>query len=509
VEPTELEPRAAKPWRRYAVASLVVAIVFVAVGVGLSGGKHDKTAVGNDDATVTTAPGQLSSSDEGMDGANAAALSNGDASGRATTTSTVATQPSDESGDAPAPETTTSTTAERSTTTTAPKNFAGPPVDSVAYQLNAAHTGGHVDPDLPDDLSLLWKRDLNASMSYPLIVGDRIFAVGAPYDNGNPPIRLYAFDRRTGSDAWPSVEVGQSHFYSTTNYAYTAGLAYDAGRIYVANYDGDVRAFDPATGNEVWSMTLPGIDASSGAGISSMPTAKDGRVYVVSPTKVFAVAEANGALLWTTPVSGGGMKSAPAVSGGAVYVSVGGLDVYKLSAADGSQLWRTLYGSGGVLGGTTPVVFGDKVYARFGVPGFAQSGALSFPGDCRVLDLATGVEESTINSVFTPAFRGGVGVFVSDTRVATGRDLATGATLWTYPEDQAAPLVVNDDVVMQTGDERLVRVDRRTGEVRFTSEPGLVSAWPDENAPEWMQHGLAEGRGVVAATWGSGLSVFG
>lgn len=63
MEPTELETRAARPWRRYAVAGLVAAIACTAVGLGLSGNEPKKTSVANRDdgdaATVTTALDQL------------------------------------------------------------------------------------------------------------------------------------------------------------------------------------------------------------------------------------------------------------------------------------------------------------------------------------------------------------------------------------------------------------------------------------------------------------------
>ncbi|MDP1795041.1 MAG: PQQ-binding-like beta-propeller repeat protein [Acidimicrobiales bacterium] len=492
---------------RFAAIGLAVAVVILGVGVAINDGSGPQTSLGNDDTSATTTPQRLSVGDD-----DDSSDTSPDTDGWMATTSTVAPQPSELSerpsvGDSP-----TSTTIGATPTTQAPTpRFTGPGVDAVTYQLNAAHTGGHIDPDLPDDIKLLWKRDLNASMSFPLIVGERIFAVGAPFsDTGgaNPPIRLYAFDRRTGTDAWPSVEIGGGRSGFPMLYAFTAGLAYDSGRIYVVNYDGEVRAFNPATGDEMWSTTLPGIDAAGNNGVTSTPTAKNGHVYVVSPSKVFALAEGDGRIL-TRTVPGGGVKSSPAVSNDGVYVSVGAIDVYKLSPADGTPLWHMHAGDTAVAGGTTPVLFGDRLYARLGVPGYNDALGLSFPGDARVLDAATGAQQSNMRSVFTPAFRAGIGLFVDDNRVVAGRDLATDEVLWTYPEAEAAPLIVNDSVFLQSGDRRLVRLDLHSGEVKFSSAPDLVEGWPDENAPQWMQRGISEGRGVVAATSGMGLVVFG
>lgn len=61
MEPTYLEARTGRPWRRNVALGLTAAIVFVAIAVGLAGGNDKKTSLGNDDSSATTAPDQLSS----------------------------------------------------------------------------------------------------------------------------------------------------------------------------------------------------------------------------------------------------------------------------------------------------------------------------------------------------------------------------------------------------------------------------------------------------------------
>jgi outer membrane protein assembly factor BamB len=69
-----------------------------------------------------------------------------------------------------------------------------------------------------------------------------------------------------------------------------ASRAYDAGRLFVLNYDGVLRAYSADLGVLLWSHTLPG------AWYGAAPVASQGVVYVNGPWYLTAIDEETGRL---------------------------------------------------------------------------------------------------------------------------------------------------------------------------------------------------------------------
>lgn len=73
--------------------------------------------------------------------------------------------------------------------------------------------------------------------------------------------------------------------------------------------------------------------------------AADDAIYVAYGTTVYAWRAADGQLLWSSAVGGGGppqngFLSAPAIAAGALYVGSQGAGYYALRTFDGSAFWR-------------------------------------------------------------------------------------------------------------------------------------------------------------------------
>ena len=83
-----------------------------------------------------------------------------------------------------------------------------------------------------------WSRDLGGQISYPLIVGGRIFVTVA--NQASYGTKLYALDEANGATLWGPVDLGGTYGWSNA--------AYDAGRVFAVNFDGLLRAFDAASG---------------------------------------------------------------------------------------------------------------------------------------------------------------------------------------------------------------------------------------------------------------------
>lgn len=113
-------------------------------------------------------------------------------------------------------------------TAAAPKYFS-----SGNYQNNAAHTGLAPGSSLPTALKRLWKKDFQGSVSYPLVVGNRIFVTAVPADNTAGTVHAFAFDKRTGRQLWKPVAIGDQGDQNS--------LAYGSGRLVVLNGVGRLR----------------------------------------------------------------------------------------------------------------------------------------------------------------------------------------------------------------------------------------------------------------------------
>ncbi len=210
------------------------------------------------------------------------------------------------------------------------------------------------------------------------------------------------------------------------------------GKVYSASREGDVIAFDPKTGKELWETDLSDInnersfwDSRVSALLSGGPAAGLDKVFIGSENgKVYALDALTGKVLWDASIKGEVINT-PAVDAGVVLVNTSSGILKALNPDTGEELWKveqdvpalTLRGisapviaSGGVLIGTskggvnvylldngqqgwsteigeatgstelervidvdsTPVVFGDKVYA------------ISSRGNLAAIDLQSG-----------------------------------------------------------------------------------------------------------------------
>jgi outer membrane protein assembly factor BamB len=331
----------------------------------------------------------------------------------------------------------------------------------VAFQIDPAHTGQQPTDSLRPPLVRKWAIDLpapatNPVMSYPLIVDGRIFVTEFAFGG---PGRLYALSERTGGVLWGPVSIGGDGHYSA--------LAFDSGRIFTISSDGLVDAFDPHDGRLLWSTPL-------GSPVDSAVTAAGGVVYVTTNVTLVALSESTGGLLWTRSVEWADTTD-PAVAGGAVYTSRGGVHVYGFGL-DGTQLWhRSGPAEGG--GGSNPAVYRGHVYAR---------GA---PYPAVVLDAATGGELGGFDSDRIPAFWGSTGYFTTTSFLTTTQqlravDLGTGATLWTFDGDGSpfsAPIVAGPYVYIGTWNGVIYALDAQTGALAWSGNVGANINPPDEH----------------------------
>ncbi len=135
-----------------------------------------------------------------------------------------------------------------------------------------------------------------------------------------------------------------------------------------------VRAFDRATGKELWkhewegAMSVPFFAKSNGDWIRSTPALDGDRLYVAGMRDVLVCLDArDGKEIWrkdfvkdlSAPLPDFGFVCSPLVDGEAVYVQAGASFV-KLNKVTGELVWRTLADKGGMYGS----VFSSPVFAE-------------------------------------------------------------------------------------------------------------------------------------------------
>ncbi len=139
----------------------------------------------------------------------------------------------------------------------------GSPPEATAYQITPGHAGVTTSGgSISLQQAPLWTYPVTGSSSYPLIAGGRVFLTYRVSNNNNfAGNYLVALDAQSGQLLWGPIVVGLP--WAWTN------ATYDAGRLFVLDYRGNLLSFDAKTGTPGWSRTMPGQSF-----FTSAPTAR-------------------------------------------------------------------------------------------------------------------------------------------------------------------------------------------------------------------------------------------
>jgi outer membrane protein assembly factor BamB len=358
---------------------------------------------------------------------------------------------------------------------------------AVAYQLEPGHSGRTslgaplVLPDAP-----AWSVALRDLASYPLIAGGKVFVITRGSSTGWYGTQLHALDLATGALVWGPVEIPATYFSS--------GHAYEDGRVFVLDFDGNLRAFDAESGAALWTRQL-------GAYATSAPTAIGGVVYAGAGS-LYAVDAADGAIRWRSTVSGGD-HSSPAVALDGVFVSRT-CNVRKADLLTGSEIWN----GGGTCsggGGRTAAYAADRLYVRDPYAGQLPVGAAYDALDgVRVGTFGTNESRMPIPAVGDDA------MYLVSYGTLRRFDLA-GTDGWTFTGDatlSSAPLLVDDAVVVGSGSGKVFMVDAATGVERWSGDAGAGILGPDEHNVSSPLTGLGVGEGYLVVPAGSQVTAW-
>ena len=258
-------------------------------------------------------------------------------------------------------------------------------------QLRCLDTRGFTD----GKNHIIWQLDMPALGVFPheacnsevLSLGDLLLVSTSNGQNEGHTIvpsprapSLIAVNKHSGELVWRAIGAGDRVLHGSWSSPVAANVN---GRMQVlfGGGDGWLRAYDAASGDEVWRFDgnpkdarfLPRAGVFSRSSIIASPVFADGRVFIAmgqspghgnAPSLVYAISP-NGRgdvtkseLLWTSH-DVGRVVATPVVKDGLLYVGDLGGTVHCLDAATGVQLWK--HETNDIIWGSL-LVAGDRLY---------------------------------------------------------------------------------------------------------------------------------------------------
>jgi eukaryotic-like serine/threonine-protein kinase len=306
------------------------------------------------------------------------------------------------------------------------------------YGLDAAHTSSNESETTLNKfnvsrLTLFWESETFRALGSAPTLGHASVFVAA---DG----RVRAFDAATGVLRWVRLSCSGE---GTQQPAFVQRL------LVVGDGGGDLAAYEPTNGKQVW------CDDESGS-INSAPAIADGMVFLTNGIDAIALDPATGRRLWTfTPADFSPLTQTPAIVDGLVFVT-GGKSVFALNEKTGHKIWRhDLERQANI---SAPSVSNGLLY----VGGTALYALSVTDGHLVWKSRAVGV------NVTTPAIADGR-VFVNSEDPNFGLfalSASSGTLLWNnqMPDESEATVTVANGVVYNIADDgKLMMFDAETG----------------------------------------------
>jgi outer membrane protein assembly factor BamB len=153
--------------------------------------------------------------------------------------------------------------------------------------------------------NLLWKVDVPAGASSPVIAGNRIFLTG--FDRKK--LLTFCLDRESGQRLWTAEApvAGIEKYHAVEGSPAASSVATDGRHVCVYFGSCGLLCYD-LEGREVWRRLLPVAVTDNDFGSGTSPILHDGRLYLARDlahgSAVFCFSADTGELLWQTPREG-------------------------------------------------------------------------------------------------------------------------------------------------------------------------------------------------------------
>ena len=192
--------------------------------------------------------------------------------------------------------------------------------------------------------SVRWSRNLGATETSPIIVGNRVYI-------GDYSGDVFCLRGLNGRTLWRFHAGGDVK----------GAIAYDRGRVFFGAYDGRLYALWASDGKLVWRAESNRDWLGNHGQFYSTPSVAYSRVYLGSTDgHVYSFGEQSGKLRWSYK-TGGFVYGSPAVWQHRVFVGSYDHTFYALDAATGKLLWK--FPANGPISGSATVVDGIVYFA--------------------------------------------------------------------------------------------------------------------------------------------------
>jgi outer membrane protein assembly factor BamB len=239
-------------------------------------------------------------------------------------------------------------------------------------------------------------------------------------------------------------------------------LAESGGRLFVASYKGEVRAFDVSSGRLLWRRALKApLAGGPGAG---------GDLVVIGSSKgeVIALGQADGAVRWRVRINSE-ILSPPAVAQDMVLIRAVDGHLHGLSSSDGSESWVIDQDVPrlSLRGTSRPLFAGDLAVCGFDngrvLAVLRRNGATAW--DVAVGQARGSTELARLIDVDAPVVADGDDLFAIAYQGRVARiDRDTGRVIWTHDISSYRGFAVDAQALyVATAEGDVVRLDRQNG----------------------------------------------
>jgi outer membrane protein assembly factor BamB len=189
--------------------------------------------------------------------------------------------------------------------------------------------------------NVLWKTELPAGKSSPILAGDRVFLTGSEGDD----LITMCLSRTTGKIQWRrSVRAARREAQNALNDRAAPTAVTDGKSIFVFFADFGLLAYD-FEGKQRWQLPLGPFNSQQG--VVASPVYADGRVVLVCDTDtdayIVAVDADSGKIAWKEPRDVINGYSTPSIyrpaRGPAQVIAPGSYQLTAYSIADGKTVW--------------------------------------------------------------------------------------------------------------------------------------------------------------------------
>jgi outer membrane protein assembly factor BamB len=281
------------------------------------------------------------------------------------------------------------------------------------------------------------------------------------------------------------------------------------GRVYTIDTKATVRAFDAATGAQVWATQFGAEKGNSASLFGGGVAYGGGRIFATNGLG-FAVAldATNGGIVWQVR-PGGPLRGAPTIAGDTLYVMSQDNQLYSLKAADGTTNWSNAAALeiAGVFGTAAPAYSQGTVVAGFSSGELNayryENGRLVWQDQLARTSITTSV--SSLSDIDAdPVIDSGQVIAVGQGGRMVALELISGQRMWELGiAGISTPCVVGEWAFVVTDDAKLIAVERRSGKIRWINQlPEFRREKSKKGQISYTGPVLAGGRLIVAGSNG-------